>query len=92
MIEIEQVVDAVMQHGVDDLTESDEVVAHPADALPVTLGLPIEKCDQSPRSQIELANEELRSEQRARRRWCEDPHRVDDGLLLDVEPARLGWQ
>ena len=75
-----------MQYALDKLTEADEVVTHPADALPVTLGSPIEKCNKPPGRQIDLPNERLRRERRARRCRCEDPDGVDDRVLLDVEP------
>ena len=75
-----------MQYALDKLTEADEVVTHPADALRVTLGSPIEKCNEPPGRQIDLPNERLRRERRARRCRCEDPDGVDDRVLLDVEP------
>ena len=75
-----------MQYTLDELTEGNEVVTHPAGALPVTLGSPIEKCNKPPGRQIDLPNERLRRERRARRCRCEDPDGVDDRVLLDVEP------
>ncbi|MEO5899414.1 MAG: hypothetical protein ABIR68_04690 [Ilumatobacteraceae bacterium] len=83
--EIDEVLGRCVQHRIDELTEGDDSLPHPARSRPVPGRAADKKVDEAFGRQFELRKEVRGREHCARCRPHCDPHGVDHGKLIDIE-------